>query len=100
MTIFGSKPKKDRKLEKFVRSIVFQNEAMQEIRDMMRKLVAIAESHDAKLQLFFSSLETSLQAQVDALKKTEKFFSLQTKWTEEQLERVKKMEPTEDDARF
>jgi len=94
------KRKKDHKLEKLIRAASMAINDLTNMRDDFKKLLEIAERLDEVIGTISNAAQTSLAGQLTALKKMEKFFEVQIKWTEDERKTRQSQRPTEDDARF
>lgn len=98
--IFGIKPKTDHQYQKALKGMGYLLNETSSIHDLLEKLVGLIQQSRDSLALLSSALSSSLAGQIDILKKMEKFYDLQIKWTAEQEKLHKETKITEDDLKF
>lgn len=100
MMIFGIKPKTDHEYQKAIKAMGYLLNETSSIHDLLEKMVGLIQQSRDSLNVLSSALSSSLSSQVDILKKMEKFYDLQIKWTEEQNKLQQESGMTDDDKRF
>lgn len=94
------RPKSDVKFEKSIRAMSYLIEETTKIHNLMEGMIGfIRESRDS-LRTLTTALSSSMAGQIDILRKMEKFYDLQIKWTEEQQKLERERQETEDDRKF